>query len=61
MTIEQHVSQDLDLGGYHFKWKAAKEYAHNHPERFGEAESFGWWMEVRKVFLELGGCYVGQR
>lgn len=61
MTLEQTVSQDLDTGGYHFKWKAAKEYAHRHPQRFGEPESFEWWMEVRKFFLEIGGRYVGQR
>ncbi len=58
---EAIASEGLDLRGYHFKWKRAKEYEINSP-RTGDTRLLPYWERVRLTFLELGGELIsGER
>jgi hypothetical protein len=59
MTTEQQLTEDLEIGLYPFKWKDAIRLANLQAKH--EQGSFDYWMQVRTLFLELGGRYVGQK
>jgi hypothetical protein len=61
MTTEEAVAAEgLDLDGFHFKWKRAKEYELNSP-RTDDTRLLPYWERVRLTFLELGGELKGQK
>ncbi len=51
---EEIASEGLDLDGFHFKWKRAKEYELKSP-RTDDTRFLPYWERVRLTFLELGG------
>ena len=57
---EAMVSEDLDLAGYGFKWKKAKEMALRN-DGDENTRILPYWERVRLLFLELGGLYVNQK
>jgi hypothetical protein len=57
---ESIASEGLDLRGFHFKWKRAKEYELNN-RRTDDTRLLPYWERVRLSFLEFGGQYIGQK
>lgn len=57
---EATASEGLDLDGYHFKWKQAKEYELISP-RTDDTRLLPYWERVRLTFLELGGELKSRR
>ncbi len=58
---EAIASEGLDLRGYHFKWKRAKEYELVN-KRADDTKLLPYWERVRLTFLELGGELIsGER
>ena len=60
MTDEEIASIDLNIAGYHGKWKAAQELAVKN-ERSDDNRLLPYWERVRLLFLELGGEYLRER
>ena len=60
MTPEEVASEGLDLRGYHFKWKAAKQYELVN-KRTDDTRLLPYWERVRLTFLELGGERTDRR
>ena len=61
MTIEEYNSSiDLDIFGYHGKWKKAKELAVKN-ERRDNNRLLPYWERVRLLFFELGGDYLHEK
>lgn len=59
-TDEALASEGLDIHGFHFKWKAAKEYELEN-KRVDDSRLLPYWERVRLTFLELGGEFIGQK
>jgi hypothetical protein len=57
MSNEELVSKDLAIKHYNGKWQHAKEYVKKYQTSNDE---FNYWMNVRQIYLELGGEYIHQ-
>ncbi len=55
---EAEASRDLAIKHYPGKWKAAKAYCMAHQQYAKPGE--GYWAQVRRHYLELGGEFIGQ-
>ena len=51
---KREAMQGLALKHYPFKWKQAQRLAGNHHIELP------YWARVRRLYLELGGLYIGQ-
>jgi hypothetical protein len=58
-TSEKIASQGLDIDGFHFKWKRAKEYELIN-KRTDDTKFLPYWERVRLTFLEFGGEFIDQ-
>ena len=58
MTDEQVAMKGLNILGYHFKWKRAKELALDLKPRQDGVHLLPYWERVRAIFLELGGGHA---
>lgn len=55
MTEEERIaSEDLNLSGFYFRWKAAKDLALDN-ERGDDYRLLPYWERVRLLYFELGG------
>lgn len=52
--------EGLDIIHYNGKFKVAKE-SEIETKRTGPEKYLPYWERVRLTFLELGGCYIGQK